>query len=203
MRIKVFLFAACLLPVVASAGGIEELKSFVQQTKSARTHFSQAVLDKSGKTVQQASGTMEFARPGKFRWVYDKPYEQVIVGDGAKLWVYDVDLNQVTVKKLDQALGSSPAALLAGNNEIEKVFNLKDAGTKDGLDWLDATPKGSESTFESVRMGFAGSSLKVMELHDNFGQTTLIRFSDIERNPKISPAQFHFSPPKGADVIGE
>jgi outer membrane lipoprotein carrier protein len=203
MKIKVLLFAACLLPAVASAGGIERLKAFVQQTQSARTNFSQSVLDKSGKTVQQASGIMQFSRPGKFRWVYDKPYEQVIVGDGVKLWVYDVDLNQVSVKKLDQALGSSPAALLAGNNEIEKVFNLKDNGTKDGLEWLEATPKGSESTFESVRMGFEGSSLKVMELHDNFGQTTLIRFSDIERNPKISPEQFHFSPPKGADVIGE
>jgi len=203
MKIKVLLFVACLLPAVASAGGTERLKAFVQQTQSARTHFSQAVLDKSGKTVQEASGTMQFSRPGKFRWVYDKPYEQVIVGDGVKLWVYDLDLNQVSVKKLDQALGSSPAALLAGSNEIDKAFNLKDSATKDGLEWLEATPKGSESTFESVRMGFEGASLKVMELHDNFGQTTVIRFSAIERNPKISPEQFRFSPPKGADVIGE
>jgi outer membrane lipoprotein carrier protein len=203
MKIRILLFAACLLPAVASAGGTGRLKVFVQQTQSARTHFSQAVLDKSGKTVQEASGTMQFSRPGKFRWVYDKPYEQVIVGDGVKLWVYDLDLNQVTVKKLDQALGSSPAALLAGSNEIDKAFNLKDSGTRDGLEWLEATPKGSESTFESVRMGFEGASLKVMELHDNFGQTTLIRFSAIERNPKLSPEQFRFSPPKGADVIGE
>lgn len=187
----------------ASASSLDALKSFLHDTHAARAQFNQMVVDKKMTTVQQASGTMEFARPGRFRWTYRKPYEQLIVGDGHKLWMYDADLNQVTVRKLDQALGSSPAALLAGSNEIEKNFDLKDMGRRGTLDWLEATPKGKETSFESVRMGFAGDTLEVMELRDNFGQTTVIRFSDVERNPKLSPDLFKFVPPKGADVIGE
>lgn len=192
-----------LLASSAHAGAIDSLRSFVRETQSARAQFSQVVLDRGGQTRQQASGTMEFARPGKFRWTYAKPYEQLIVGDGIKLWVYDKELEQVTVKKLGEALGSSPAALLAGDNEIEKFFSLNDAGSHDGLDWLEAVPKSKDTTFEFIRMGFAGSTLKVMELKDNFGQRTVIRFDKLERNPKLGPDQFTFTPPKGVDVIGE
>lgn len=205
MRLHLFLPLLILVAVVspASASSLDKLRNFIQQTQSAKSHFTQTVLSKSARPVQEASGTMEFLRPGKFRWTYEKPYEQLIVGDGVKLWVYDAELNQVTVKNLDQAIGSSPAALLAGNNEIEKFFNLKDIGSRDGVEWLEATPKGKESTFESVRMGFNQANLQMMELRDNFGQTTIIRFSAIERNPKIGANQFKFVPPKGADVIGE
>jgi chaperone LolA len=162
------------------------------------------VQDKNGKKLQSASGTMQFVRPGKFRWVYQKPYEQIIVGDGKKFWMYDVDLNQVTVKKLDAALGSSPAALLSGNNEIERDFLLKDKGEKEGLDWLEAKPKSAESNFEKVLMAFnAKSELLVMELFDTFGHRTVLRFSDVKNNPALSPQLFHFVPPKGADVLGE
>ncbi|HET7831885.1 MAG TPA: outer membrane lipoprotein chaperone LolA, partial [Gallionella sp.] len=139
-----YIFAVLLLfiaPLSAHAGAIEKLKSFIAATHSAQANFTQVVLDQSGKRIQNASGTMQFQRPGKFRWTYQKPYEQVIVGDGSKFWLYDVDLNQVTVKKLDAALGSSPAALLSGSNEIERGFVLKESGTQDGLDWLQATPK--------------------------------------------------------------
>ena len=187
----------------AHAGAIDSLRGFVKETQSARAAFSQVVLDRAGQTRQQASGTMVFSRPGKFRWTYDKPYEQLIVGDSVKLWVYDKDLEQVTVKKLGEALGSSPAALLAGNNEIEKFFALNEAGSRDGLDWLEAVPKSKDTTFEFIRMGFAGSTLKVMELKDNFGSRTVIRFDKLERNPKLGADQFKFTPPKGADVIGE
>ena len=113
------------MSATAHADASGKLKNFIANTHTAQANFTQEVLDKNGKRIQSASGIMQFSRPGKFRWTYQKPYEQVIVGDGAKFWLYDVDLNQVTVKKLDAALGSSPAALLAGSNEIERDFALK------------------------------------------------------------------------------
>lgn len=192
-----------LLAHTAYAGSVDSLRTFVRETRTARAQFAQTVQDRNGHVTNQSSGVMAFSRPGKFRWTYAKPYEQLIVGDGAKVWIYDKELNQVTVRKLDEALGSSPAALLAGNNEIEKFFSLRDAGTKEGLNWLEATPKSKDTLFAGVRMGFSGNDLKQMELQDNFGQTTIIRFEKLERNPKIAADQFSFSPPKGADVIGE
>ena len=188
---------------VVHASSVDSLRTFVRESQTVRAQFSQTVLDRNGRNTSQASGVMAFSRPGKFRWTYDKPYEQVIVGDGVKLWIYDKDLNQVSVRKLDEALGSSPAALLAGNNEIERFFTLKDVGSRDGLDWLEASPKSSDTMFAAVRMGFFGNTLKQMELKDSFGQTTIIRFDKLERNPKLPSNQFKFAPPKGADVIGE
>jgi outer membrane lipoprotein carrier protein len=187
----------------AHADSVDSLRAFVRETQTARAQFDQTVLDRNGRTTSQASGVMAFSRPGKFRWTYAKPYAQLIVGDGAKLWIYDKDLDQVTVRKLDEALGSSPAALLAGNNEIERFFSLKDVGSRDGMEWLEASPKSSDTMFAAVRMGFAGTTLKQMELKDSFGQTTIIRFENLERNPKLAADQFKFAPPKGADVIGE
>ena len=200
--LRFMLFLLCVT-TSAHASSVDSLRAFVRETHTMRAHFTQTVLDRDGRTVSQASGMMAFSRPGKFRWTYDKPYEQVIVGDGAKLWIFDQDLNQVTVRKLDQALGNSPAALLAGNNEIERFFALHDAGSRDGLEWLEATPKAKDTMFAAVRMGFAGTTLKQMELKDGLGQTTIIRFDKLERNPKLAPSQFTFVPPKGADVIGE
>lgn len=202
-----YIFAALLLfasPLSVQAAAIERLKTFIAETHSAQANFTQDVLDQNGKRIQSASGIMQFQRPGKFRWSYQKPYEQLIVGDGAKFWLYDVDLNQVTVKKLDAALGSSPAALLSGNNEIERGFILTEDGSRDGLDWLLAIPRAQDSGFEKIRMAFdAKSGLAVMELHDTFGHKTVLRFSAMQRNPKLPEQQFHFTPPKGADVLGE
>ena len=189
--------------VAAQAGGIDRLRDFVEGAKSLRAQFSQTVLDRSGKTTGESSGTMQFSRPGKFRWEYAKPYPQLIVGDGQKLWIWDQDLNQVTVKKLSDSLGSSPAALLAGSNEIEKAFTLVDGGTSDGVEWLVAQPKDKDTTFETIRMGFADAGLRSMELTDNFGQKTIIRFAKVEKNPKLAGDMFRFVPPKGADVVGE
>ena len=183
------------------AASIEMLKSLLQQTNSGKARFAQIVVDKNLKELQKATGTMQFVRPGKFRWEYDKPYEQTIVGDGAKLWIYDKDLNQVTVRKLDKALGGSPAALLAGSNEIEKAYDLTNLGPQEGLDWLEAIPKTKDTTFERVRLGFGKTGLEAMELRDQFAQTTVIKFANVERNPKLSPEVFRFTPPKGADVI--
>jgi chaperone LolA len=203
--LKKLCFAAlCFAAVEAHAAATDKLKSFMASTHSAQANFTQEVLDKKGKRIQSASGTMQFERPGKFRWEYRKPYEQLIVGDGKKFWMYDVDLNQVTVKKLDAALGSSPAALLSGNNEIERGFALKDIEARDGLEWLQATPKSAESTFEKILMAFnARSELVVMELHDAFGNHTVLRFTELKSNPALSSQRFSFTPPKGADVLGE
>ncbi len=197
-----FLFVLSAIST-AHAGSVDSLRAFVRETQTVRANFAQTVLDRNGRSVSQASGVMAFSRPGKFRWTYDKPYEQLIVGDGVRLWIFDKDLNQVTVRKLDEALGSSPAALLAGNNEIEKFFSLSEVASRDGLDWLEASPKSKDTMFAAVRMGFAGNTLKQMELKDSFGQTTVIRFDKLERNPRLPVGQFKFAPPKGADVIGE
>ena len=201
---KFFILLFFVLPLSAYAGATDKLKNFIASTHSAQANFTQEVRDKSGKRIQSASGTMQFVRPGKFRWVYQKPSEQLIVGDGEKFWLHDVELNQVTVKKIDAALGSSPAALLSGNNEIERGFKLKDSGTKDNLEWLQATPRAQDTSFEKVLMAFnAQSELVVMELQDVFGHTTVLRFSKLQRNPQLPPQLFKFVPPKGADVLGE
>jgi outer membrane lipoprotein carrier protein len=192
-----------LFPGGALAGSLDDLRAFLSETRSGRAAFKQIVLDKNLTTLQEASGSFVFQRPGKFRWVYDKPVGQLIVGDGEKLWIYDNDLKQVTVKKLDQALGQSPAALLAGNNDIEKHFQLKDLGRRGSMDWLEARPTAKNSGFDLIRLGFDKGAIDTMELHDNFGQTTVIRFSRLERNPSLDAALFRFTPPPGADVIGE
>lgn len=194
-----FLFIA-----VAEAGSISSLKNFMQNTRTFRAEFSQTVLDRSGRVVQKGNGTMQFERPGKFRWVYEKPYEQLIVGDGDRIWFYDHDLDQVTVRKLDIAIGSTPAALLAGDSNIEKSFDLTEIGLQGETEWLEAKPKAKESTFEWVRLGFTrGGVLKAMELHDNFGQTTVLMFSRLEQNPKLASELFKFTPPEGTDVISD
>lgn len=199
---KLWAAALCLAAFEVHAAATDSLKTFIAATHSAQANFTQEVKDKSGKRIQFASGTMQFVRPGKFRWVYQKPYEQLIVGDGRKFWMYDVDLNQVTVKRLDAALGSSPAALLSGSNEIERGFDLKENGSRDGLDWLQATPKAQDSSFEKILMAFnAQDELVIMELNDAFGHKTVLRFSAMQRNPKLSAQQFQFTPPKGADVL--
>jgi outer membrane lipoprotein carrier protein len=191
------------LPGLALGASADELKSLLNQTASAKARFAQMVLDRNMKMLQQATGTMAFSRPGKFRWEYEKPYQQTIVGDGQRLWIYDKDLNQVTVRRLDRALGASPAALLAGSSEIEKSYIVSSAGHRDGLDWLEAVPRTQDTTFERIRLGFASNALEAMELRDQFGQTTVIKFANLERNAKLPPDFFTFTPPAGADVISE
>ena len=204
MLAHVLVFAALLLSAGGvRAAGLDALHSFISATASAQGEFKQQVYDRKHKLTQEASGTLAFQRPGKFRWTYAKPYAQLIVGDGAKVWVYDEDLNQVTVRQLDRALGSTPAALLAGSNEIERAFKLSDKGEKDGLEWVEAVPREKDSNFETIRMGFGFSGLEIMELADSFGQTTVLKFTALHRNPKLNAALFTFVPPKGADVIGD
>jgi outer membrane lipoprotein carrier protein len=199
-----FFALLCLLFVSsAQAAAVDRFREFAKSTQAARASFEQKVYDRAGKLTQESKGTFVFQRPGRFRWTYAKPADQVIVGDGERVWIHDRDLNQVTVRKLTAALGSTPAALLAGSADIEKAFELSEGGTRDGLEWLEAKPREREAGFERVRMGFGANGMQAMELTDHFGQTTLLRFSDMARNPKLDPGEFRFKPPPGADVLGE
>lgn len=198
------LFAAATLAIgsTASAAALDQFKSFVAGTKSARGDFTQTQVRKSsaGKPVPPSTGTFVFARPGKFIWTYQKPYEQVLQADGETLYLYDKDLNQVTTRKLGNALGSSPAAILFGSNDLEKNFTLAEAGARDGLEWLTATPKTKDTTFEQIGIGLKDGVPQAMELKDNFGQTTLLKFTSFQRNPSLGATAFKFEVPKGAEV---
>jgi outer membrane lipoprotein carrier protein len=187
----------------ADASGLDQLHAFLEGTQTAQGSFRQTVVNKDKRKTQTTSGTFSFSRPGKFRWIYDKPVDQLIVGDGDKVWIHDRDLNQVIVRKLDAALGATPAALLAGDNALEKNFTLVAGGESDGLEYVNATPKTPDSQFTRIRLGFADNLPRRMELTDAFGQTTELVFSDVQRNPKLPPDTFRFTPPKGADVVGQ
>jgi outer membrane lipoprotein carrier protein len=186
----------------AGAASLERFQSYVRTTQAARGEFTQKVYDRSGKLVQDSRGSFAFLRPGRFRWTYVKP-QQLIVGDGERVWIHDADLNQVTVRRVQRVLGATPAALLAGASDIAKSFDLKEAGTKEGLEWLEARPREKEAGFELVRLGLSTGGVEAMELVDHFGQTTQLRFTGVDRNPQIPPETFRFTPPKGADVLGE
>ncbi len=200
---KFLISLVLIIPMTANAGGVDRLKAFFQSTHAMRAQFHQTVSDTQGRKVQEVEGSMQLQRPDKFRWDYNKPYVQEIVGDGERVWLFDPELNQVTVRAMGKALGSSPAALLAGNADMEKSFVLKDEERRDGLEWVLATPKDNESGFERVLLGFKGDFLNKMELHDSFGHITVIAFSKLEHNPKLLAQQFRFTPPVGADVVGE
>ncbi len=188
----------------AHAAAINSLKSFVNKTQTVRAEFSQVILDKNTRALQESKGTMLFERPGKFRWTYTHPYEQLIVGDGDRIWFYDRDLNQVTVRKLDISIGSTPAALLAGSSTIEENFTLVEMGRQDQIEWLQATPINKESVYENIRIGFSPDGLlKIMAIRDHFGQTTLLTFSALEKNPMLSNELFQFTPPNGVDIISD
>ncbi len=187
------------LPVLAN--GLDDFLAFNSTTKTATARFDQQVFDRAGKVVDRASGSFAFARPGKFRWTYEKPHTQVLVGDGSKLWIHDPDLNQVTVKRIDNAISSTPAALLAGKDDITALFTLRDAGPADGLNWVEATPKAPDTGFDRVRLGLKGKTLAAMELQDQLGGRTMLRFSDLKANASVPSDTFRFNPPQGADVI--
>ena len=197
------LAASAFVTGAAQAAALDQFKSFVSGTKSAKGEFTQQQVRKStnGKATPASSGSFVFARPGKFIWNYQKPYEQLLQADGDQLYIYDKDLNQVTVKKLGNALGSSPAAILFGSNDLEKNFTLSEAGTRDGLEWLNAVPKARDTTFEQISIGLRDGIPQAMELKDTFGQTSVLKFTNFQRNPALGAQQFKFEIPKGADVI--
>ena len=202
-----FLCVLCILcgesfSSFALASGLDQLNSYLAAAHAARGEFTQTVAARAGRKPQQSSGSFAFERPGKFRWAYEKPYAQLLVSDGEKFWSYDQDLNQVTVKKIGLALSATPAALLAGES-LDKNFVLKDDGASDGVEFVAATPKAQDATFERIRIGLVNNKPREMEIHDNFGQVTLLRFTRFTSNPDLSAGLFRFVPPKGADVAGE
>ena len=201
-----FLIAA--YSISAWAGGLERLETFIRTVKTARTDFTQTVTmpAKEGQSARSktSSGTFEFARPGHFRFVYKKPFEQSIVADGQTLWLYDVDLNQVTARKQSQVLGSTPAALIASAADMRALqadFGLSADADQDGLEWVRAVQKAKDSALQTVRVGFKSGELAVLEIVDSFGQRSSLRFTAFQTNPALDAAVFQFKPPTGADVI--
>ena len=201
-----FLIAACAISAWAS--GMNDLESFVRNVKSGRADFTQVVTapPRDGQVARSktSSGTFEFARPGRFKFTYKKPFEQLIVADGQTVWLYDVDLNQVTARKQAQALGSTPAALIASSADIKALqndFNLADAADQDGSQWVLGSPKAKDNQLQSVRVGFRQNQLEKLEIVDTFGQKSVITFSGFQTNAVINPELFQFKPPAGADVV--
>jgi outer membrane lipoprotein carrier protein len=184
------------------ADAVDALREFTREVKTARAAFTQVVTSPDGAKKKTSSGSFEFARPNRFRFAYAKPYEQLIVGDGEKVWLYDVDLQQVTVRPMDQALGATPAALLAGSN-LEKDFELKAQSSALGIDWVQATPRTRNESigFQSLRVGFKGKALAAIELVDSFGQRSQLNFRDVATNLAPAADAFRFTPPKGVDVL--
>ena len=200
--------ALALLPVVVWADGLQSLENFMRTAKAGQAQFTQTVTapSKEGQAARSkvSSGSFEFQRPGQFKFVYTKPFEQTIVADGRTVWLYDVDLNQVTQRKQADALGSTPAAILASANDLaglQKDFQLQAVADADGLEWVEATPRSADGQLKSVRVGFQGQTLAAMDILDGFGQRSLIRFKDLQVLPSLPAANFQFEPPVGADIM--
>jgi outer membrane lipoprotein carrier protein len=190
----------CLAATAARADAVDTLREFVRDVKSGRASFTQTVTSTDGARKKTSSGQFEFARPNRFRFAYSKPFEQLIVADGQKVWIYDVDLNQASSRRLAQALGATPAALLAGGS-LDAEFALAPLPARDGLEWALATPKAKDGPFQSMRVGFRGKDLAAVEITDSFGQLSLLQFSQYQANTPIVAERFRFVPPAGADVI--
>ena len=205
------IFASILIATgaqLACASGLESLENFVKTVKTGKAAFTQVVTApaKDGQAARSktSSGTFEFQRPNRFRFVYQKPFAQTIVADGQTLWLHDVDLNQVTARPQSQVLGSTPAALIAAAPDLRALqadFNLTAAPEKDGLEWVVATPKAKDGQLHSVRVGFAAGQLAALDILDSFGQRSLIRFANVQNNPALPATAFQFKPPAGADVL--
>lgn len=202
MPVRLLLVALAFYAGASHADAVDALREFTRDAQSGRATFTQVVTAPGSAKQKTSSGSFEFARPNRFRFAYNKPYEQVIVGDGQQVWLYDVDLQQVTVRPMDQALGATPAALLAGAN-VEKDFELKTQPSTQGIDWVQAMPRvRSESvSLQSLRVGFKGNTLAALELVDSFGQRSLLTFGDVAINAPLPAETFRFTPPKGVEVL--
>ena len=197
---RLLLTAALLIGAAAHADSVDTLREFVREAKSGRANFTQTVTSPDGAKKKTSSGSFEFIRPDRFRFAYSKPFEQLIVGDGHKVWLYDPDLNQVSVRKASQALGATPAALLAGD-ALDRDFTLQPQPDKDGLAWAQASPKAKDGPFQFMRVGFRGKELAAVEIVDSFGQRSVLQFSNVASNVQLPAERFRFTPPAGAEVL--
>lgn len=185
------------------AAGRARIESFLAGLEGLEAQFSQVLRDRSGQTIEEASGTLAIRRPDRFRWEYREPHPQLIVADGVRIWLYDSDLEQVTVRKLDATLSATPAMLLSGRGTLEQNFTVTQTASEGAIEWVRMEPKRDDTDFKWVRLGFAGRELRFMQLADKLGQTTHLELSKLERNPPLDPARFTFTVPPGADVIGD
>lgn len=198
---SLILMAGLQSVVLAEETPIKQLKAFLKASASLSADFKQVSFNKAGQASQSSEGQFYLSRPGKFRWNYQKPFAQEIVSNSGKVWFYDADLEQVTVKQLDDSLGSTPALLLTGQVDIDEKFVLEEQGNDDDLNWIRLSPKNEESGFKYILIGLNHGQLGGMELSDNFGQLTRIYFSNIKLNPVLQDGLFNFKPPQGADVF--
>jgi outer membrane lipoprotein carrier protein len=183
--------------------GQKRVETFLQGLDGLQAQFKQTLTDRSGQPLEDSSGTLAISRPDRFRWDYREPYQQVIVADGARIWIYDSDLEQVTVRKLDETLSGTPAMLLSGRSNLSDNFSVTQASQEGAVEWVRMEPRRDDTDFKWVRLGFEGAVLKYMQLADKLGQTTSLEFSKVERNPPLDPSRFTFTVPPGADVIGD
>lgn len=202
------LFAAWMSPVsAAQSGDIEvgrkRVETFLSGLQGLQAQFHQVLTDRTGRAIDEASGVLAIRRPNRFRWDYREPYEQLIVADGSRVWLYDSDLEQVTVRKLDDTLSATPAMLLSGEGKLEENFTVTSFENDGAVQWVQMEPKRSDTDFKTVRLGFDGTTLRFMQLSDKLGQTTRLEFTQVERNPLLDPSRFTFTVPPGADVIGD
>jgi outer membrane lipoprotein carrier protein len=207
--------SGALIVLIAAAGpvlgagaqtpqaGQKRVETYLQGLDGLQAEFRQVLSDRNGQSLEEASGTLAISRPDRFRWDYRQPYSQVIVADGARIWIYDSDLEQVTVRKLDETLSATPAMLLSGSSNLTDNFNVTQAAQEGAVEWVRMEPRRDDTDFKWVRLGFEGAVLKYMQLADKLGQTTSLEFSKVERNPPLDPSRFTFTVPPGADVIGD
>ena len=204
---KIILISATLFFLLISnsihASGLDDLQRFYSEIKSYSASFEQKVVDENMKLLEASDGEFSIERPGKFRWHYINPSEQLIIGDGKQVWIYDVELEQITHRQSDVAVSQTPAMLLSGQGDLGENFILEDAGQYEGLDWVRMIPKSKDSGFTDVRIGFSNGKLQLLEMKDNFGQSTRMNFMNVEENIDIPEEKFTFVPPPGVDVIEE
>jgi len=180
----------------------ERVDRYLSGLQTLRGSFQQEIVDATGAVREAAEGTLAIQKPGRFRWDYRSPSPQLLVSDGSTIWLYDEELEQVTVRKADATLTATPASLLSGRDKASERFAVATGTPHDGLEWVVLTPKAGDTDFREVRLGFHGDSLQRMELEDRLGQTTRIAFSGLERNIQLPPDLFTFEPPPGVDVVG-
>jgi outer membrane lipoprotein carrier protein len=184
-----------------AGNGPDRLRAFLEQVRTLRAEFQQSVYDEDSRLLDDARGMVYIARPGRFRWDYAEPYLQEIVGDGENVWIYDSELEQVTVRPLGDALGDTPVMLLSSDEPVESSFDVRAIAGPDGYEWVGLRPLGEQVSFTEIRLGFDGDTLRVMELTDAFGQLTRLLFANVETNLDLASSLFQFTPPEGADVF--
>jgi len=203
IRVLLIRLSFALLLIITSPAWADQPSDYFDNVRTLQATFIQTVLNESGQALEQSSGEMYMQRPGRFRWEYRAPYSQLIVADGERIWLYDLDLEQITVRKLDETLSSAPLAMLGSDAPLASAFNITPLGQRDGLSWYDLKPKQAESEVSFIRLGFADTDLQVLEVEDNLRRLTRLELSQVKRNPTLQEQLFIFIPPAGVDVIGD